>query len=80
MVRVRGASNGEQAMLSSGIIGISTDEGAEEVAVFSSVPAGVRFVQVAFGSSQKEVYHTFLLSNVANYINVRIPIGQGGKG
>ena len=74
------ASNGEQASVASGIIGISTDEGAEEVAVFSSVPGGVRFIQVDFGNTKKEVYHTFLMTNVANSINVKIPVGQGGKG
>ena len=73
------SSNGEQVALASGIIGISTDEGAEEVAVFSSVPAGVRFIQVDFGNTKKEVYHSFLMSNVANSVNVKIPVGQGGK-
>jgi len=74
------ASNGEQASLASMITSINTDEGAEAVAVFASVPAGVRFLQIDFGSNKKELYHTFLKSNIANEINVKIPLGQGGKG
>lgn len=72
-------SNGEQTNLTSGIINISTTEGAVEVAVFASIPAGVRFAQIDFGSQKKELYHTFLKSNVANEVNVKIPVGQGGK-
>lgn len=73
-------SNGEQISIVSNITGISTAEGAEELAVFASIPAGIRFLQVDFGQNKKEFYHTFLKSNVANSINVKIPLGQGGKG
>lgn len=73
-------SNGEQTTLTTSIVSIGTDEGAEEVAVFASVPAGIRFLQIDFGNTKKELFHTFLKSNVANDVNVKIPIGQGGKG
>lgn len=72
-------SNGEQTSLSSGIISVDTSEGAVSVTVFPSIPAGVRFVQVDFGSSKKEFYHTFVKSNVSNTIDIKIPLGQGGK-
>jgi hypothetical protein len=74
------ASNGEQVSVASTITDINTDEGSESVAVFASVPAGVRFLQIDFGQTKKEFYHTFLKSNVANDINIKIPLGQGGKG
>lgn len=74
------ASNGEQADQTTAIVNIDTTEGTEALAVFASMPAGLRFVQIDFGTQRKELYHTFLKSNVSNAINFRIPIGQGGKG
>ena len=71
--------NGEQTSVTTGIVSVSTTEGSVSVTVFSSVPAGVRFVQIDFGASKKELYHTFIKSNVANEIDIKIPLGQGGK-
>jgi len=72
-------SNGEQTNVTSGIVTVGTSEGDVAVTVFASIPAGVRFVQVDFGQTKSELYHTFIKSNVANEIDIKIPIGQGGK-
>lgn len=72
-------SNGEQTSLTSGLISVPTSEGSTVTAVFASVPAGLRFAHVDFGEKKRQMYHHFIKSNIANDINVKIPVGQGGK-
>lgn len=72
-------SNGEQASLTADPATVSGPEGSEVTMVFPSIPAGIRFGQVDFGGHIKQLHYLFLKSNIANRINIKIPVGQGGK-
>lgn len=71
--------DGEQSSLVSEDIVVDAPEGSERTIVFASVPAGARFVLLAFGGNLKEHLYVALKSNIANRINVKIPVGPGGK-
>lgn len=70
---------GEQSSLVSEPTAIAAPEGSETTIVFASVPAGARFIQIDFGGSRNEILYVALKSNIANRINVKIPVGPGGK-
>ena len=70
---------GEQSSLVSAPTLVDAPEGSETTIVFASVPAGARFVQVDFGQTKKELFYVALKSNIANRINVKVPVGPGGK-
>lgn len=72
-------SNGEQASLVSEPSTVAGPEGSETTIVFSSVPAGARFTQINFGGAKNELFHMALSARIVNRINVKIPVGQGGK-
>lgn len=72
-------SNGEQSSQVSAPTTVEAPEGSTTTIVFSSVPAGVRFTQIDFGGAKSELFHMGLKSNIANRINVKIPVGPGGK-
>lgn len=71
--------NGEQSSLVSEPTPVDAPEGSETTIVFASVPAGARFIQVDFGQTKKELLYVDLKSNIANRINVKVPLGPGGK-
>jgi hypothetical protein len=73
------ADNGEQTSETAAPATVSGPEGTETTIVFASKPAGIRFAQIDFGGSKTELYYTFLKSNIANRINVKVPVGSGGK-
>lgn len=72
-------SNGEQTSLVATPSTVAGPEGSETTIVFASVPAGIRFANIFFGGNLQEIYNPALRSNVANNVNVKIPVGQGGK-
>ncbi|MBI2998922.1 MAG: prepilin-type N-terminal cleavage/methylation domain-containing protein [Deltaproteobacteria bacterium] len=71
--------NGEQSSIVSEPTPVAAPEGSETTIVFASVPGGSRFVQIDFGGSKHEIFYVGLTSNIANRINVKVPLGQGGK-
>ena len=73
------ASNGEQVSLTAAPVTVSGPEGSEVTMVFASIPAGIRFAVVTMSGNRIERHYAFLKSNIANRINVKIPVGQGGK-
>lgn len=73
-------NNGEQTSVVAEPATVSGPEGSETTIVFPSIPAGIRFAQIDFGGAKRELYYVFLKSNIANRINVKIPVGGGGKG
>ena len=70
---------GEHEGLDSEPTTVAAPEGSETTIVFASVPAGAHFVQVDFGQTKKELLYVALKSNIANRINVKVPVGPGGK-
>lgn len=73
------AVTGEQSSIVSAPTAVAAPEGSETTIVFASVPAGARFIQVDFGGSKNEILYVALTANIANRINIKVPLGQGGK-
>lgn len=73
-------SNGEQVSFTAAPVTVTGSEGSEVTMVFPSVPAGIRFTVVTMSGDKTERHYSFLKSNIANRINIKIPVGQGGKG
>ena len=73
-------NNGTQTSIAATPATVSGPEGSETTVPFANIPAGIRFAQIGQGGTRKELYYVFLKSNIANRINVKFPVGQGGKG
>lgn len=73
-------NNGTQTSVAAAPTTVSGPEGSEVTMPFANIPAGIRFAQIDMGGSKRELYYVFLKSNIANRINVKIPVGGGGKG
>ncbi|MDO8678938.1 MAG: hypothetical protein Q7R30_10300 [Acidobacteriota bacterium] len=65
--------NGEQTSLSSAPTTLDTAEGSQQLVVFQSVPAGIRFIEIYMGNFSESV-HLGYNANVANAASYILPI------
>jgi hypothetical protein len=65
--------DGEQTSQSSAPATLATAEGSQKLLIFQSIPAGIRFIDIAM-SSQSESVHIQYNANVANAASYIVPI------
>lgn len=71
--------NGEQSSIVSNVVTVDAPEGSEKTIVFTSVPAGVRFVHIQIGPILQEIHYVALKANITNRERVKIPVGRKEK-